>query len=117
MTPDTRKARIETTLATDLAPLHLEVHDESHMHSVPPGAESHFKIVVVSEGFGGTGLVARHRRVNALLGQEFQLGLHALSIHAWTPEEWYAKGGVAPASPPCLGGSKTGQGDEQRPAH
>ena len=116
MTPDTRKTRIETILAADLAPLHLEVRDESHMHSVPPGAESHFKVIVVSEGFGGTGPVARHRRVNALLGEEFQGGLHALSIHAWTPGEWYAKGGLAPVSPPCLGGSKASRSDDQSPA-
>jgi BolA family transcriptional regulator, general stress-responsive regulator len=113
MTPETRKTRIEAALAATFAPLHLEVQDESHMHSVPPGAESHFKVIVVSEDFGGTDLVARHRRVNALLGTEFQRGLHALSIYAWTPEEWYAKGGLAPASPPCLGGSKAGQGGDE----
>ena len=31
-----------------LAPEHLELVNESHMHSVPPGSESHFKAVVVS---------------------------------------------------------------------
>jgi BolA protein len=116
MTQGNRKTRIEMALSSALAPVHLEVQDESHMHSVPPGAESHFKIMVVSEGFDGTSLVARHRRVNTLLGDEFQRGLHALSIYAWTPQEWYAKGGQAPASPPCLGGSKVGRGEEQHPA-
>jgi BolA protein len=99
MTPDTRKTRIETILAANLAPLHLEVSDESSMHSVPPGAESHFKVIVVSEGFGGTGLVARHRRVNALLMEEFQGGLHALGIHAWTPGNGTQR--VASARSPC----------------
>ena len=32
-------------------------------------------------------------------------GLHALAIHAWTPEEWFDKG-KAPESPPCEGGGK-----------
>jgi BolA protein len=86
--------------------MHLEVVDESHMHSVPPGAESHFRILVVSERFQGQGLVARHRTLNQLLHEELQGGLHALALHTWTPEEWFDKGGAAPESPPCLGGSK-----------
>ncbi|TVQ92377.1 MAG: BolA family transcriptional regulator [Chromatiaceae bacterium] len=105
-----RQARIEQTLAADLSPLHLEVWDESHMHSVPPGAESHFKVLVVAEAFAGSNLIGRHRRINALLRKEFDQGLHALAIHAWTPEEWFAKGGTAPASPPCQGGSKATPG-------
>ena len=32
-----------------LAPSHLELVNESYMHSVPPGSESHFKAVLVSE--------------------------------------------------------------------
>ncbi|MEA3278235.1 MAG: BolA/IbaG family iron-sulfur metabolism protein [Pseudomonadota bacterium] len=102
-----RKERIAEKLQSPLAPMHLEVIDESHMHSVPEGAESHFKVVVVSERFGEHKLVGRHRLVNQLLAEEFSTGLHALALHAWTPEEWFEKGGVAPASPQCLGGSKT----------
>ncbi len=101
----TRLARIETAVRDALEPLHLEVVDESHMHSVPEGAESHFKLLVVSERFAGQNLVARHRTVNALLRPEFQAGLHALALHTWTPEEWFERGGSAPESPPCLGGS------------
>ncbi len=44
---------IETKIRSSLAPSHLEVIDESHMHSVPPGSESHFRVVVVSERFEG----------------------------------------------------------------
>lgn len=84
----------------------MEVIDESHMHSVPEGAESHFKVTLVSESFAGKMLVKRHREVNSLLKAEFDQGLHALALHTMTPEEWFAKGGVAPDSPPCLGGSK-----------
>jgi BolA protein len=87
--------------------MHLEVADESHMHSVPPGAESHFKVLVVSDAFVGEQRIGRHRRINALLRDELDSGLHALSIHAWTPEEWFERGGgAAPASPQCMGGSK-----------
>lgn len=104
----TRKARIEQALSGSLSPTHLEVTDESHMHSVPEGAESHFKVLVVSDAFADERLVGRHRKVNALLRGELDSGLHALAIHAWTPEEWFEKGGGrAPESPLCMGGSKT----------
>lgn len=102
-----RKENIENTLTDNLRPLHLEVVDESHMHSVAEGAQSHFKVTVVSEAFDGKMLVARHREVNRLLAGEFDQGLHALALHTMTPEEWFARGGVTADSPPCLGGSKT----------
>jgi len=99
-----RKQRIEATLQSELSPLHLEVTDESHMHNVPEGAESHFKVLVVSEKFADQKPVGRHRLMNRLLGDEFATGLHALALHTWTPEEWFEKGGVAPDSPQCMGG-------------
>lgn len=101
-----RKSNIEQILNGALAPVHLEVRDESHMHSVPEGAESHFKVIVVSDRFKGEKLVSRHRLINQLLSAELGSGLHALALHTWTPEEWYEKGGKTPESPPCLDGSK-----------
>lgn len=101
-----RQARIIRALTNGLSPLHLEVIDESHLHSVPKGSESHFKLVVVSETFANERPLSRHRRVNALLREEFQTGLHALAIHTWTPEEWFEQGGLVPDSPLCEGGSK-----------
>jgi len=103
-----RRERIRESLQTLLSPTHLEVIDESHMHSVPEGAESHFKVVAVSARFADHKLVGRHRLVNQALKSEFESGLHALALHTWTPEEWLEKAGVAPDSPPCLGGSKAG---------
>ncbi len=98
-----RKERIEKKLESALSPMHLEVIDESHMHSVPEGAESHFKVLAVSERFADQKLVGRHRMVNRELSGEFETGLHALTLHTWTPEEWLEKGGKAPESPPCMG--------------
>lgn len=98
--------QIEDKLGAQFAPLHLEVENESHMHSVPPGSESHFRVVLVSEQFEDRPLLQRHRAVNAVLAEELAGGIHALALHTMTPEEWFAKGGQAPASPPCLGGSK-----------
>lgn len=103
----TRKARIEQALADALIPMHLEVTDESYMHNVPEGAESHFKVLVVSDAFTDEKRIGRHRRVNALLKPELDGGMHALAIHAWTPAEWFEKGGgQAPESPQCMGGAK-----------
>lgn len=102
-----RKDRLHDCLNTALSPMHLEVTDESHMHNVPEGAESHFKVLAVSEAFVGEKPIDRHRRVNALVRDELAAGLHAVAIHAWTPQEWFDKGGgAAPASPECLGGAK-----------
>jgi BolA protein len=93
-----------------LSPLHLEIVDESHMHSVPAGAESHFKVLAISDLFAELKPVGRHRLVMQALKAEFDSGLHALAVHAWTPEEWLVKGGKAPDSPLCMGGSKSGAG-------
>jgi BolA protein len=86
-----------------LEPQHLEVENESHMHS--RGQESHFKAVVVSSCFAGLRLVQRHQKVYATLGQPLMAQFHALALHTYTPEEW-AEQGAAPDSPTCLGGSK-----------
>ena len=100
-----RAETLRRALEEGLAPSHLEVVDESSQHSVPRGAETHFKVTVVSEAFAGLSAVQRHRRVTQLLGEAFRAGLHALSIHAKTPAEWGSAPG-AMASPACLGGSK-----------
>ncbi|MES9832461.1 MAG: BolA/IbaG family iron-sulfur metabolism protein [Candidatus Thiodiazotropha sp. LLP2] len=100
---------IEKKLQENFSPLHLEVIDESHNHSVPKGAESHFKVVLVSEAFDGEKLIQRHRRVNKVLAEELsEGGVHALALHTLTPEDWFNHGGTVPNSPECLGGSKQG---------
>ncbi|MBK8163931.1 MAG: BolA/IbaG family iron-sulfur metabolism protein [Gammaproteobacteria bacterium] len=99
--------QIERKLAAGVPGLlHLEVINESNRHNVAPGSESHFKLVLVTPAFDGIGLLARHRMINALLADELANELHALSIHAYTPEEWETRTGKAPMSPPCLGGGK-----------
>ncbi len=95
---------IETLINNELKPSHLEVVDESHMHSVPEGAQSHFKVTVVSDTFAGCSLIQRHRSLNQLLKPAFERGIHALALHTMTPEEWLKKGGQAPESPACQGG-------------
>lgn len=100
------QSTIEQKLQDDLSPLHLEVQNESHMHNVPEGSESHFKIIAVSDAFNGKMLLARHRIINQLLAHELANGIHALTMHTMTPEEWLQKGGAVSDSPPCMGGSE-----------
>ena len=100
------QSAIEQKLQDGLSPLHLEVHNESNMHNVPDGSESHFKLIVVSKAFEGKMLLPRHRLINQLLAQELADGVHALTMHTMTPEEWLQKGSSVPDSPPCMGGSE-----------
>ena len=104
------QSNIESKLSASLSPLHLEVVNESNMHNVPEGSESHFKIVAVSDLFDGKSLLMRHRLINEILKKELESGVHALALHTMTPQEWFAKGGNAPESPPCLGGGKNSLG-------
>lgn len=97
---------IHRKISQALDPIHLEVIDESSMHNVPPGAESHFKVIVVAERFNDQKLLARHRMINEILAAELQGRIHALGLHTMTPDEWFEKAGKAPESPECMGGSK-----------
>lgn len=98
--------RIQEKLTLALKPDHLEVENESRMHNVPAGSETHFKVLIVSAAFEGLGLVDRHRKVNEVLAVELKKGLHALTMRTLTPAEDNERRGVAFKSPPCLGGSK-----------
>ena len=97
----TRADQLREALAA-LQPTHLDVEDESHMHS--RGLETHYKAVVVSAAFDGKRALQRHQAVYRALGAQMQQ-IHALALHTFTPEEWAATG-VAPDSPTCRGGSK-----------
>lgn len=100
-----RQSRIEATLTAALAPAHLLVENESHNHSVKPGSETHFKVVVVSEAFTGKDRLARHRLLHKVLAEELAGGLHALTSSMFSPDEWASAPEVL-ASPACEGGSK-----------
>ncbi len=108
MTDRPVETAIRTKLEATFAPVALQVLNESHMHSVPPNSETHFKVVVVGEAFEGKSLVMRHRAINKALKDELAAGLHALSIEALTVTQWTDRGGAIMASPECRGGSKAG---------
>ncbi len=101
---------ITQKLQSAFTPEHLEVVNESHMHNVPTGSESHFKVTIVCDEFNDKMLISRHRLVNKVLAEELQKerdegGIHALALHTMTMEEWFKKG-KSPDSPQCLGGGK-----------
>ncbi|XP_046330477.2 DNA-binding transcriptional regulator BolA-like isoform X1 [Haliotis cracherodii] len=96
---------IKKKLADAFQPDVLEVINESHMHNVPKGSESHFKVLVVSEKFSNQPLIKRHRMVNETLQEELKTQIHALSIHAKTPEQWNTSEQKIGQSPPCRGGA------------
>jgi BolA protein len=99
-----RKERIEHQLSTEFTPLFLTVEDESSQHHVPKDAQTHYKITMASAQFVQVSRVNRHRLVNHLLKEEFNTGMHALSMHLYTPEEWETKSTTTPASPSCRDG-------------
>jgi acid stress-induced BolA-like protein IbaG/YrbA len=54
--------------------------------------ETHFEAVIVAGAFAGKRSLARHQLVYAALGERMGREIHALSIKAYTPEEWAARG-------------------------
>ncbi|XP_015431183.1 PREDICTED: bolA-like protein DDB_G0274169 [Dufourea novaeangliae] len=94
---------IRKKLVNSLNPSHVEVINESYMHNVPKGSETHFKVVVVSDVFKDKSLLKRHQLINNLLQAELDGGVHALSIVAKTPDQWEDNSKIAP-SPACRGG-------------
>ncbi len=96
---------IESRLNSSFSIEHLAIENESHMHNVAPGSESHFKVTIVSEDFRELMLIKRHRQVNKALEQELQT-IHALALHTMTPDEWLTRAGKVADSPQCRGGGK-----------
>ena len=96
-----RLQRMNDALFNELKPDTLTIEDESSRHQVPVGAETHFKVIAVSTHFNNLSRIARHRLVNACLKDEFTTGLHALSLHLYTPVEWRQQSRDVPNSPAC----------------
>jgi len=59
------------------------------------GDGRHFEAEVVSASFEGKTLIQRHRMVMATVQEQIASDeLHALSIKAFTPEQWEAREGA-----------------------
>jgi BolA protein len=85
-----RVAMIQTRLERALAPVRLEIIDQSLEHAGHPGAArggGHFQVTVISDRFRGLTPLERHRLVYAALADLMSREIHALSIQALTPDE------------------------------
>ncbi|XP_069689997.1 bolA-like protein DDB_G0274169 isoform X3 [Periplaneta americana] len=72
---------IHRKLTDSFSPVHLDIMNESYMHNVPRGSETHFKVIVVSSNFDKLPL-----------------------IKAKTPAEWDSSSKQICPSPACRGG-------------
>ncbi|MCE7031239.1 BolA family transcriptional regulator [Lysobacter sp. GX 14042] len=87
---EARLSAIQAAIGTALAPVSLEVEDDSARHAGHAGARDgrgHFNVDVVSAAFEGLSPLARHRAVYAAVGNLMETDIHALSIRARTPAE------------------------------
>lgn len=82
---------IDRRLRAALAPVRLDIIDDSDRHRGHAGhdsrGESHFIVRIVSGAFEGQMRVARQRAVYAALADLMRDRIHALSIEARTPDE------------------------------
>lgn len=83
------RERLRSALQRELAPLSLEIVDDSARHAGHAGAREggHFTVDVVSRAFSGRPQLERHRLVYAAVAGLMGRGVHALSIRAHSPEE------------------------------
>ncbi len=59
---------------------------------------THFAALLVGAQFEGLRLLARHQLVYRALGERMGGDIHALSIEAYTPQEWAARTAAEPGA-------------------
>jgi BolA protein len=87
-----RVEKIRARLDEALAPVRLEITDDSLAHAGHAGAMAsgggHFSALIVSNAFEGKSPVQRHQLVYRALGELMRTDIHAFSIKAFTPSEY-----------------------------
>jgi len=100
-------------LGQTFTPTYIEIENESHRHAGhhemrptrakaviasgvaggagPDLAETHFRLILVSERFLGLSRVVRSRLVYECLAEELKASVHALAMSLFTPEEWQTR--------------------------
>ncbi|NCW87122.1 MAG: BolA family transcriptional regulator [Oxalobacteraceae bacterium] len=73
--------QVKTYISEQVPCTHIEVE----------GDGQHFYATIVSPEFAGKRLVQRHQLVYAALGDRMKAEIHALSIKAFTPDEFAAQ--------------------------
>ena len=87
---DPRLDKIRTLLQAALAPVEIDVGDESALHAGHAGAASgggHYTARIVSPRFEGVKLVMRHRLVYDSAHDTMHKEIHALAITALAPSD------------------------------
>ena len=84
------ESQIINTLSRSLNLLSLKIVNESLMHNVPEGSETHFKIVIITNDFNNLSIIKRHKLIYKTL-DHLMSKIHALSIHAFNEEEFKLK--------------------------
>lgn len=78
-----------------MTPQEIETLIRAHLPETTATVQStdnvHFEAVVVSPYFAGKRTLQRHRLIYGALGSSIGGDIHALSIQAYTPEEWTAR--------------------------
>ena len=88
-----RVERIRISLEQAFSPEHIDIEDDSAAHAGHAGArdgKGHFNVVIVSHEFNGKSLIQRHRMVYKALSDLLDTDIHALSIQAFTPDQFSA---------------------------
>lgn len=57
------------------------------VEDISDGCGYKYAVVVVTDDFAGKSLIQRHRAVNGALSEEMKI-IHALTIKAYTHEQW-----------------------------
>ncbi len=85
-----RTQLIQAKITAAFIPTYFNVVDNSEQHANHAGAKSggHFKVVIVSSKFIGLSPVKRHQLVYAAVQDLMNTEIHALSIEAYTVEEF-----------------------------
>ncbi|MBN9343813.1 MAG: BolA family transcriptional regulator [Holosporales bacterium] len=84
--------KLRLVLSTEFDPEHLEIIDDTEKHkkhlNTPHNEETHFTIIIVSKIFQPMSRIERHRCIFGLFEEDFKNQLHALSIKAFTQDEY-----------------------------
>ena len=82
-------SEIRAALEQALAPLSIDVVDDSAQHAGHAGAREggHYRVSLVASAFAGRPQLERHRMVYSAVAPLIGHGIHALSIIARAPDE------------------------------
>lgn len=83
--------RLERKLRAAFKPDHLQVIDQTNEHHGHAGwresGETHFRVEITATSFAGKSRVERQRQIYAVLAEDMNNPVHALSLLAKAPGE------------------------------